>query len=153
MLATMIFAGVLLVGPSLPGAALPKDPAANVVQGFQYGYGLPIVAMLVYDAETDPNHLLGRPGGYMARATWSDARLAVPSVPGRIATSDGGSVEVYATAAGAERRAEYLRAIGDAAPLFGSYTWTSGSYVLRVSSMLTPDQAEQYRAAFVDLTR
>ena len=130
---------------------MQRNPAASVIQLMHDIYGLPVVDVIVYDAETDPNHLLGRPGGYMARATWSDARLPSPPVPGRIATSDGGSVEVYATAAGAERRATYLRAIAEAAPLFGSYTWTSGGYVLRVSSMLTPSEAEEYRAAFVEL--
>ena len=36
---------------------------------------LPITNLEVFDAETDPNSLLGRPGQYTVKVSWEDGRL------------------------------------------------------------------------------
>ena len=53
----------------------------------------------VYTAANDPNHLLGRPGGYTSKAAFSDSRVSPADVEGldKDAIERGGSVEVFKT--------------------------------------------------------
>jgi len=111
--------------------------------------GLPLGDAAVFTAATDPNNLLGRPGGYTSKATWRDTRLDA-WIEGELHVEDGGSVEVYPTPAGAQKRSAFLTAMSEAAPVIGGYTYTRGAVVLRVSRMLTPEQAAEYDAALAD---
>ena len=69
--------------------------------------GLPIKGLIIYNATTDPNHLLGRQGGYTSKAAWVDpaavaAGAGSPSGdPGGI--EFGGGIEVFASVADARR--------------------------------------------------
>jgi hypothetical protein len=49
-----------------------------------------VIPSVVYTAETDPNHLLGRPTGYQSKATFADRRVN----PGSATDSSQGSVEL-----------------------------------------------------------
>lgn len=111
---------------------------------------LPIGEVTVYTAASDPNHLLGRPGGYTSKAAFTDTRInpndARDTTPGSVDL--GGSVEVFATSGDAAAREQYIRAVEKAAPIVGTeYDYVSGPVLLRVSQVLTPQQAEQYKAA------
>src|SRR5262249_1514950 len=68
---------------------------------------------VVYTAENDPNHLLGRPGGYLSKASFTDTRITPASLGGTPvgAVDLGGSVETYADAAGAQNRMTYIQGI------------------------------------------
>ena len=112
--------------------------------------GLPVGHLIAYTAVTDPNHLLGRQGGYTSKVAWQDPR-AISAGAGDPAsdpggTEFGGGIEVFPTASGAQARYQELRGIQP--PLGDGYDYLSGNAVLRLSQYLTPAQAQAYRAAF-----
>jgi hypothetical protein len=97
--------------------------AAIQAQGFE-----PKAKVTDYTADTDPNHLLGRQGGYTSKTEWLE--------------SDGSfdSIEVYPTTAGATERMAMLESI--AGGLIGDgYDYQQGPVVLRLSKILTPLRA------------
>lgn len=105
----------------------------------------------VYTADTDPNHLLGKPNSYTSEATFTDNRISPADTagvrPGSI--QKGGSVEVFANASSATIRQQRLAQLEKNAPLLASeYTFTDGPALLRVSGRLTPAQAAEYATAF-----
>lgn len=103
----------------------------------------------VLTAETDPNRLLGRPGGYSSSAVINDPRTPPESRTEPTALDQGAKVEVFDDEGQAETREQYLNALSQSgSPLTAAgYTYRSGTVVLRVSPDLTPSAAEQYRAA------
>lgn len=112
--------------------------------------GLPVGAVIVYTAASDPNHLLGRPGGYLSKAGFADTRIkpadAKDDTPG--AVDLGGDIEVFSDHAGAQARADYIRKAMAAMPMLGTqYEYVSGPVLLRLSQVLTPDQAAAYKKA------
>ena len=112
--------------------------------------GLPIGATGVVTAASDSNHLLGRPNGYASKVYWTDTRvdqskLAPSSVGG---TDPGGSIETYPDVAGATTRRDFLAAIAKSAPVLANeYDYLAGASVVRVSGLLTPEQAKAYADA------
>lgn len=108
-----------------------------------------LIPGVVYTAETDPNHLLGRPTGYQSKATFADRRINSPSAADSSQGSVelGGSVEVFADDQGAQQRMRYVHAIGAGLPAAAEYDYVSGSVLLRVSRLLTPVQAAEYQKA------
>lgn len=128
-------------------AASPAQTPASVITKFQAAH-LPVVPTITYTAESDPNHLLGRPGKYSAKESWTDTRVdpsrVQDTMPGNVDL--GGSVEQFGSAADAQARMEYIVNIEKALP-FAEYDYVAGSALVRVSSALTPDQAKAYQAA------
>lgn len=111
---------------------------------------IPTVKLLkAYTAEDDPNHLLGRPNGYTSKAAFTDSRVPADQVEGAEpdATERGGSVEVFADEAGAKTRADYIQAITKSLPAAAEYDYLAGPVLVRVSHLLTPDQAKNYETA------
>jgi hypothetical protein len=105
----------------------------------------------VYTADTDPNHLLGKPNGYTSEATFTDNRISPADAagvrPGSV--QKGGLVEVFLDASSATIRQQRLGQLEKNAPLlYSEYTFTDGPALLRVSGRLTPAQAAEYAAAF-----
>ena len=92
-------------GVSAPGGNQVLD--AKAVFDRLVAAGLPISNPVPVDKSTDPNNLLGRPGGYTSRLSFS--------VPGGDPKADqygigrGGIIEVFATASDAKRRADRIR--------------------------------------------
>jgi hypothetical protein len=110
--------------------------------------GLPIAKVDCFTEETDPNDLLGRPGGYASKCDWADKREEQYSADDLI----GGSFEVFDTPEDAAARAEYLGAFEGAGALSTGYTWVvpdGGVTVLRVDQELTPTQAKRYQSAAI----
>lgn len=106
-------------------------------------------AATVYTAATDPNKLLGRPGGYTSKADFTDAR-AKPELDDEV--QNGGSVEVYSDPADAEERGKFIADTLKKMKIFGTeYHYTKGGILLRVSGALTPDQAAEYEKALKEL--
>ena len=98
--------------------------------------------------QDDPNDLLGRPNGYVSRATFT--------IPGVDALDDdpagcdrGGCVEQWEDAAAAQQRLDYLEQMGDASPMFAEYHYVRGELVLRIAKAADPALVEQVRAAFL----
>lgn len=112
--------------------------------------GLPIKNLIVYNATTDPNHLLGRQNGYTSKDAWVDpaavaAGAGSPSNdPGGI--EFGGGIEVFPSVAGAQVRLAYLKVLQP--PIGDGYDYLAGPAILRLSNYLTPAQATQFRTAF-----
>jgi len=149
-LATLLAAAVALAA----GCSIPTEQrtAEQVMRELVVRVG-PAQPSVVFTAETDPNGLLGRPGGYTSKATFVDDRIDVSQVvdnqPG--AVDLGGSVEVFENAAGARQRADYVEQVTQALPAFAEYDYVFGPVLLRVSGQLTPGQAAAYEAALAEI--
>jgi hypothetical protein len=123
-------------------------PSTDAVIAHLKKAGVPIGEVQTYDASTDGNHLLGRPGQYIAKASWHDSRLDADAdfnVPG------GGTVEVFDSATALQMRQQYVEALTQGNALLAQYIYGSGLALIRVSSLLTPDQAKQYQQALMSL--
>lgn len=111
--------------------------------------GLPVGQSTVWDEATDPNELLGRPGQYVAKATWTDTRVECFSDPPGV--DCGGDIEIFENTDDRDERYEYLAGFADQAPIGGYYQWRLANAVIRVGFELTPSQAEEYAAVFEQL--
>lgn len=132
--------------PAAP--SLPKADQASLTAEFSAAH-LPAAKFVTYTADTDPNKKLGRPNGYTAFACWVDTRIDA-SNPDATGAQAGGCVETWPSQADAQSRADYIQAALKAAPMLGSeYDYVRGDgELLRVSGLLTPAQAQAYKAAF-----
>jgi hypothetical protein len=143
------------VTPTPSSPARSSTPSTAVLATGLKAVGLPVRHMVVYTPATDPNHLMGRQGGYTSKVAWVDPR-AVKAGAGNPAsdrggTEFGGGIEVFPTAAGAKARYQYLR--GFKPPFGDGYDYLSGAAILRLSQYLTPTQAHAYEAAFATAER
>ena len=102
---------------------------------------LPITGLQAFDAETDPNSLLGRPGQYTVKVSWEDGRLTDSLDP-------SGTIEVFPDVESMQQRADYVEEIGRESSMLLQWVFTEDrtGAVLRVPSDLTPDQAAEYQA-------
>ncbi|MFJ7250541.1 hypothetical protein ACIQWA_38680 [Kitasatospora sp. NPDC098652] len=80
-------------------------------------------------AEDDPNHLLGRPGQYTSKVTFTDTRVKAADLDGQDADSvaRGGAIEVFATPADAEQRAKYIQDTVKSLPALTEYDFLKSS--------------------------
>lgn len=132
--------------PSTSTSAAPHRPASAAALAARLkAAGLPVSGLIIYTAVTDPNHELGRQGGYTGKVAWVDRR-AEKAGAGKPATADergdvsyGGGIEVFPTAAQARARAQYIQGFGQM--LADGYDYTDGGALLRLSKYLTPAQA------------
>ncbi|GII56115.1 hypothetical protein Pth03_45040 [Planotetraspora thailandica] len=127
--------------------AAPTNAAA-VIKALA-GEGLPIKLTVTYNERNDPNKLLGRPGGYIAKAAFTDKRIKPSDVLGadKGSVDLGGGVEVFPDAAGAKARADYIQSIAKSSPMFAEYDYAKGNVVVRVSKEIAPSDAKAYQAA------
>jgi hypothetical protein len=126
----------------------PTPIAVNMIVDALKTAGLPIGEVTIYTAESDPNHLLGRPNQYTAKASWHDTRLPQPQNATLVQVSDGGGIEAWPDADGAQNRMKYLQSLGKQLPIAVEHNFQKGALLLRVSKDLTPEQADEYRKAF-----
>jgi hypothetical protein len=91
-----------------------------------------------YNAATDPNARLGRPGQYVSKVNFRDARVprSDPQEP-----ANGGAIETFAATDDAKRWYDVTSSF--AQTLSGEYVYRDGKRVLRLSSDLTPAQAAE----------
>lgn len=139
------FLAAILAAVVLVAATSPAARAADcTIDGFRAGFNhrIPADAWIVYDAETDPNQRLGRPGFYVEKASWHDARLA--ALDGRAISSDtGGTIEIFTSRADLERRRDFLAAF-DGTIFAAGYRYARGLVLVRASLDYTPDQAAEF---------
>lgn len=89
-----------------------------------------------WTAATEPNHLLGRQGGYASKVNWGD--------PNEV--NLWGSIEVFPTQAAMMAR---LQEVDSLAPPFGDgYDFASGDALLRLGAPYTPSAAKALGAQF-----
>lgn len=93
--------------------------------------------------DLDPDHLLGREGGYSACIYFTVTSIDASTVPGDTivekGTDAGGAIEVYATMEEAKARCEYLSGFDGTILYSGSYAIV-GTMVIRTSYKLDNDQ-------------
>ncbi|WP_224274113.1 hypothetical protein [Streptomyces sp. LS1784] len=134
--------------PAQPSAPAPAADATAVLAKLaatvkSVKAGAPVTA------ESDPNHLLGRPGQYTSKVTFADSRIKAADVEGEKddSVNRGGAIEVFATEADAKTRADYIQGIVKGMPALMEYDYVRGPVLVRVSKLLTPDQAQGLQAA------
>jgi hypothetical protein len=122
--------------------------AAQITQKLKDA-GLPISKVIVYTEKTDPNNMMGRPGGYVGKTAFVDKRVdpAKAKDDSEGSAELGGSVEVYSISDAAAQRAAYVQGFYTGGMLGSEYDYSAGSVVLRVSGILTPSQARGYQDA------
>lgn len=130
----------------------PQDAAGIIAAMAQRDSHL--TASVTYTATTDENHLLGRPGQYTSKSTFTDDQISTEDKegydPGDIDL--GGGIEAFANAKDTQSRAQYIAAISQSGGLFAEYDYVSGTALLRVSHYLTPEQAAVVEADFSAVT-
>ncbi|MFD9124208.1 hypothetical protein [Kitasatospora sp. NPDC059571] len=129
------------------GSETSATPDAQTITRQLTTKGLPVKLTVTYDATTDPDGQLGKPHQYVSRTAFDDTRVADSPKAKEDATghrrdsiSYGGTVEVFASADDA----------ASAGPAGPDYTYRHGAVVVRVSHLLTPDQARAYETALAD---
>lgn len=119
----------------------------SVIRAFKDA-GIPIGSVITYDANTDSNQLLGRPGQYIAKAKWADQRIKQSTY--QDADLKGGGIEIFDSQESLNKRWEYLAGFQDSA-LLGFYMYKKGNAIVRLELDLTPEQAAQYEAVLNSL--
>lgn len=96
----------------------------------------------IFDAETDPNKLLGRPGQYISKATFWDARIGDPE-----RGPEAGTIETFRTDRDLLDRMRYVAEIGRQMPMLVQYQFRRGLVLLRLNKGFTPVAAKEYERA------
>ena len=125
-----------------PTTAEDATAAANRVKA-----GVASVTKIVTITEdNDPNDKIGRPGGYVSAATLYDSGAECTE----LGAECGATVEVWADAAQAKQRSEFITTALTAANgvLGEEYHYLDGAALLRVAGAVKPSVAKQYEAAF-----
>ncbi|WP_406342290.1 hypothetical protein [Streptomyces sp. NBC_00648] len=107
----------------------------------------------IVTADSDPNHLLGRPGQYTSKVTFTDTRVKPGDTDGLDAddVSRGGAIEQFAKPDEAAARAQYIQAVTKGMAALAEYDYVHDTAVIRVSHYLTPAQAGEYETAAKNL--
>ncbi len=100
---------------------------------------------IIYDEETCPNDLLGKPGQYIGKADWEDIRV---EQYGDFLT--GGTIEIFEDDATLVKRKEYLEPFLEEA-VFLQYMFIHKNVIIRVDKELTPSQVDEYKDAIESL--
>lgn len=149
---TATVAAVLLLAACSSGPAALELTAEQIV--IQLAQRVPAATPgVVFTAETDPNNLLGRPSGYTSKASFTDSRIPEDETLGldEGAVERGGSVEVFDSQESAEKRKRYIDGIAADLPFAAEYSYVNGPVLLRVSRVLTPEQAAEYERALAEI--
>ena len=138
---------------SSPAAAPASKPVdAKTVLAKLKAADLGMTGAATQTEDNDPNDLLGRPNGYTQRAS---ADLPGGDKAGEKFTVDRGLViEVWPTAADADRRAEYIQTALKGAPILGTeyhYRAGGGAVLVRVSGKVKPSLAKKVEAALAGM--
>lgn len=96
--------------------------------------------IVVYDENTDPNKLMGRPNQYTAKLNFTDARYPSAGI-------DFGTIEVFKTQEALENRYAYIDEIGKKMPMLLQYQYKHGNLLMRLDKSLKPSEAKVYEDA------
>jgi hypothetical protein len=128
-------------------AQLAGKDAADVVAWLKAA-GVTVKATKVYDEDSDPNNMLGRPGGYTSKAAFQDKRVPASEYGSEVDDPNrGGSVEVFADQAAALARARDVQTKLKAFGLGTEYDYVVGGVLVRVTGTVKPSQAAAYEKA------
>ncbi|MFD9663469.1 hypothetical protein ACFWAY_17870 [Rhodococcus sp. NPDC059968] len=105
-----------------------------------------VTGVVVYDENSDPNELIGRPGQYTSAARLADSRGDAQSDG-----IDGGAVvEVFASESDAANRSRYIQdTLSDLGPAFGTeWHFLAKASLLRISGGLGLTAKNEYEQAW-----
>lgn len=106
----------------------------NILNAIKSKYAT-VEEVKVFTEENDPNNLLGKPGSYVSGGAFYDTRTEQDiTEDDEWGTDAGGSIEVYATADDAIKRAEYFNQFDQSSFLSPGAYKQIGNVVVRVSS-------------------
>jgi len=110
-----------------------------------------VAKVVTTTAEADPNNLLGRPGQYTARITFTVP--GTKSAGGDQQSCDrGGCIEQWPNQAAAQKRADYIKQLGERLPFAVEYnTARPDGLLLRISRAASPAAAKKIQDAFAAL--
>lgn len=96
--------------------------------------------------DNDPNHLIGRPNGYVAASVLVDSRLPRCA---NLGADCGAMVEQWPDQTAAQDRADYIQSTLKSMPMLGQeWNTVRGGLLLRVAGELRPSEAKAYETAF-----
>lgn len=104
---------------------------------------------VVFTEETDPNKLLGQPGGYTSKVAFADSRIDPAEVHAFSLGSveRGGSIEVFADPAQAKQRSDYIRSTTEGRLVGAEHHFLAEGILVRVIARLSTTQAADYDTA------
>ena len=123
-----------------PATVAQPDDAAAVAAKLSAA-GLPITRLQILTAESDPNAMLGRPGGYVSKVLFRDERHEGDEM------ADDSTVEVFADDAGAAKRKAYVESVTEGTPFLMQYMYQHGPVLVRLDRTITPAEAAKYEQA------
>jgi hypothetical protein len=137
VLPVLLLLVALVAAPGANAQEAPAPDAASVAATLTE-MGPPVGDVRLFDAETDPNRLLGRPGQYIGKVSWRDER----------APDSNATLEFFADEPALRARERYTEAISRAGGPFTQYIYANPSRLalLRLPFALTPEQAAEYDA-------
>ena len=102
--------------------------------------GFPISDVEIYDENTDPNAVLGRPGEYIGKFNFTHEP--------KPETYQLLTIEIFEKEADAKKRAAYVEETIEDLGVMGEYIYLDSVYLLRIPYDLTTEEAELYNKAF-----
>jgi hypothetical protein len=103
---------------------------------------------------SNPNDLMGRPGGHPSKIAFSDSRVKKSDAisTDSDALDRGGSIEIYPTHDLAKKRGDYIQSIPAGGGLLGTeYDYISGGMLVRVHGNLIPAEARADEPALQEI--
>lgn len=120
---------------------------AGVIVGALKHKGLSIKSSKEYTEETDPDEMLGKPNCYVSKAGFTDASVRdINGIPSNF-------VEVFETQQDAWNRYQMLLRAKSKEMIKSEYLYLEGVYLLRLTNVLKPAEAERYFKAFREAVR
>ena len=102
--------------------------------------GFPILDVEIYDENTDPNAVLGRPGEYIGKFNFTHEP--------KPETYQLLTIEIFEKEADAKKRSAYVEETIEDLGFMGEYIYLDSVYLLRIPYDLTAEEAELYNKAF-----
>lgn len=129
-------------------AVAAKPPEVDDVIDAIVTEGIDLLDWTIFDAESDPNHLLGRPGQYVAKASFWDSRIGDPE-----RDDASGTIEIFRAERDLLRRMRYVEEIGQRMPMLLQYQFRKGLILVRLDKRFTPAQAREYEQVLKSIGR
>lgn len=119
--------------------------AGDVIKAFKKA-NLPIDKVVFCTTETDFDNLLGRPNQYIEKVEWIDTRIKGNSQDNHV----GGVIEVFESKDALEDRIKRIEEIEKVAGI-KNYRFIHKNVLLRLDSILTSEQADNYEMVLSEL--
>lgn len=124
---------------SLEEDQLQNQSAAEILS-ILIAADFPIKEPVVVNEQSDPNHLMGTPGGYICKAEWIDAR-GVASIRSSVI------IEVFRSSKDCQNRKDSLEKLYAYISSDGYYYFSEGKVLIAVQKGITKTQASIYGEA------